>query len=310
MIALSLILIPLISGLLSLAFKSNANTSKSIALVGTLATLAIAIFAFTSFDANQIIEIKYAWMQDLNIYFHLGIDGISLLMLLLTAILVPLIILSTFNYSYKNASLFYALILFTEAALMGVFMAKDIFVFYFFFEIALVPVYFLAGLWGGENAPRITFKMFVYTIFGSLFMLISIIYLYIKGSTGNIQDLYTTAQMMNTATQNLLFWGFFIAFAIKMPVLPFHTWQPDAYSESPTPATMLLSGLLSKMGVYGLIRILLPLTPAGVSNWGLFGMILAVMGLIYGSIIAIQQNNIKRLIAYSSFAHIGLILFC
>lgn len=306
MIALSLILIPIIGGLLSLALKSNASTSKSIALVSSLATLAITIFAFTSFDATKIVEVKYIWMKDLNINFHLGIDGISLLMLTLTAILVPLIVLSTYKFSYSNSSLFYALILFTQASLMGVFMAKDIFVFYFFFEIALVPVYFLAGLWGGADAPRITFKMFVYTIFGSLFMLVSIIYLYMQGSTGNIQELYTTAKLMNPNVQNLLFWGFFIAFAIKMPVLPFHTWQPDAYSESPTPATMLLSGLLSKMGVYGLIRILMPLAPLGVANWGLFAMVLSVAGLIYGSIIAIQQNNIKRLVAYSSFAHIGL----
>lgn len=306
MIALSLILIPIIGGLLSLALKSNASTSKSIALVSSLATLAVTIFAFTSFDATKIVEVKYIWMKDLNINFHLGIDGISLLMLTLTAILVPLIVLSTYKFSYSNSSLFYALILFTQASLMGVFMAKDIFVFYFFFEIALVPVYFLAGLWGGADAPRITFKMFVYTIFGSLFMLVSIIYLYMQGSTGNIQELYTTAKLMNPNVQNLLFWGFFIAFAIKMPVLPFHTWQPDAYSESPTPATMLLSGLLSKMGVYGLIRILMPLAPLGVANWGLFAMVLSVIGLIYGSIIAIQQNNIKRLVAYSSFAHIGL----
>jgi NADH-quinone oxidoreductase subunit M len=127
-----------------------------------------------------------------------------------------------------------------------------------------------------------------------------------KGASADIDQLATTAKLLSSNAQNLLFWAFFIAFAIKMPVLPFHTWQPDAYSESPTPATMLLSGLLSKMGVYGLIRIMLPLAPVGVANWGQFGMILSVIGLIYGSIIAIQQNNIKRLIAYSSFAHMGL----
>ncbi|AFK02628.1 proton-translocating NADH-quinone oxidoreductase, chain M [Emticicia oligotrophica DSM 17448] len=307
MLALTLILIPLIGSLVLLLLKgSSVSTSKNTALVASLATFAVAIYSFLTFDAQSSIGVKYSWMKDLNINFHIAIDGISILMVLLTAFLVPIIITSTFKHTYKNHASFYALILLAETALMGVFMARDIFLFYFFYEAALIPVYFIAALWGGQNAPRITFKMFVYTIFGSLFMLVAIVFLYIKGASADINQLVTTAKLLTPSTQNMLFWAFFIAFAIKMPVLPFHTWQPDAYSESPTPATMLLSGLLSKMGVYGLIRIMLPLSPAGVANWGLYGMILAVVGLIYGSIIAIQQNNIKRLIAYSSFAHMGL----
>lgn len=307
MLALTLILIPFIGSILLFLLKgSNVSTSKNVALISSLITFAVAIYTFATFNPLVPIEAKYTWMKDLNINFHIGIDGISLLMIALTTFLVPIIILSTYKFSYKNHATFYTLILLTEVALLGVFMAKDIFLFYFFFEAALIPVYFLAAIWGGKDAPRITFKMFVYTIFGSLFMLVAIVYLYIQGATANIQELYTTGKLILPTNQNLLFWAFFIAFAIKMPVLPFHTWQPDAYSESPTPATMLLSGLLSKMGVYGLIRILLPLAPIGVTNWGLFGMILSVIGLIYGSIIAIQQNNIKRLIAYSSFAHMGL----
>lgn len=307
MLALTLILIPLIGSILLFLLKgSNAGTSKNVAIVSSLVTFAVAIYAFATFNVQTPIEAKYAWMKDLNINFHIGLDGISLLMVALTAFLVPLIILSTYKFSYKNHATFYALILLAEVALMGVFMAKDIFLFYFFFEAALIPVYFLAAIWGGNDAPRITFKMFVYTIFGSLFMLVAIVYLYMQGATADIQQLATTAKLISPSSQSLLFWAFFIAFAIKMPVFPFHTWLPDAYSESPTPATMLLSGLLSKMGVYGLIRIMLPLAPAGVANWGMFGMVLAVIGLIYGSVIAIQQNNIKRLIAYSSFAHMGL----
>ncbi|WP_259017010.1 complex I subunit 4 family protein [Emticicia fluvialis] len=307
MLALILILIPLIGSLILFLLRgSNAGVSKNVALITALAEFALAAYTFLSFDSQTIIEVKYAWIKDLRINFHLGIDGISLLMIALTGFLVPLIIVSTFKNSYNKPFSFYSLILLTEAALMGVFMAKDIFVFYFFYEIALIPVYFLAALWGGINAPKITFKMFVYTMFGSLFMLVAIVYLYINASTANIQELYNAAKFISPANQNLLFWAFFIAFAIKMPVLPFHSWQPDAYSESPTPATMLLSGLLSKMGVYGLIRILLPLSPVGVSNFGTIAMVLSVIGLIYGSIIAIQQNNIKRLIAYSSFAHMGL----
>lgn len=307
MLALILILVPLIGSLLLFSLRgSNAGVSKNVALLISLVEFSIAAYAFITFDSQIIVEVKYAWMKDLRINFHLGIDGISLLMIALTGFLVPLIVLSTFKYSYKKQESFYSLILLTQAALMGVFMAKDIFLFYFFYEVALIPVYFLAAIWGGINAPKITFKMFVYTMFGSLFMLVAIVYLYIKASTANIQELYEAAKLLSPTSQNLLFWAFFVAFAIKMPVLPFHTWQPDAYSESPTPATMLLSGLLSKMGVYGLIRILLPLAPVGVSNYGTIAMVLSVIGLIYGSVIAIQQNNIKRLIAYSSFAHMGL----
>ncbi|MFN3851944.1 MAG: NuoM family protein [Spirosomataceae bacterium] len=309
MLTLTLILIPLIAGILLFLLKgSNANTTKNVALVASLAEFVVALYAFLSFkpDNTALFEVKYAWMKDLNINFHLGMDGISLLMTTLTAFLIPLIILSTYKFSYKNHAAFYALILLTEVALVGVFTAKDIFSFYFFFEATLVPVYFIAALWGGVNAPKVTFKMFVYTIFGSLFMLVAIVYLFMKGGTADISALTQTSEILGGSVQRYLFWAFFIAFAIKMPVLPFHTWQPDAYTESPTVATMLLSGLLSKMGVYGLIRILLPLAPIGVTNYGFIGMLLAVIGLIYGSIIAIQQNNIKRLVAYSSFAHIGL----
>jgi len=307
MLALTLILIPLIGSLVLLLLKgSSVGSSKNTALVASLATLAVAIYAFTTFSTQTTIGVKYSWMKDLNINFHVSIDGISLLLVLLTGFLVPLIIVSTFKHTYKNHASFYALILLAETALMGVFMARDIFLFYFFYEAALIPVYFIAAIWGGKDAPRITFKMFVYTIFGSLFMLVALVYLYMKGASAEIDQLAVTAKLLSPNAQNLLFWAFFIAFAIKMPVLPFHTWQPDAYSESPTPATMLLSGLLSKMGVYGLIRIMLPLAPVGVANWGQFGMVLSIIGLIYGSIIAIQQNNIKRLIAYSSFAHMGL----
>ena len=307
MLALTLILIPLIGSLVLLLLKgSSVGSSKNTALVASLATLAVAIYAFTTFSTQTTIGVKYSWMKDLNINFHVSIDGISLLLVLLTGFLVPLIIVSTFKHTYKNHASFYALILLAETALMGVFMARDIFLFYFFYEAALIPVYFIAAIWGGKDAPRITFKMFVYTIFGSLFMLVALVYLYMKGASAEIEQLAVTAKLLSPNAQNLLFWAFFIAFAIKMPVLPFHTWQPDAYSESPTPATMLLSGLLSKMGVYGLIRIMLPLAPVGVANWGQFGMVLSIIGLIYGSIIAIQQNNIKRLIAYSSFAHMGL----
>lgn len=308
MLTLLLLIIPLLGGGVLLFVKNTSSeTPKNIALITSLVQLVlIGYIAFSFGRPGANLGINYGWIPELNINFHLGLDGISLLLLGLTGVLIPLIIASTAKYTYEKAGNFYALILLTATALAGVFLAKDVFLFYFFFEAALVPVYFLAAIWGGKNASKITFKMFVYTIFGSLFMLVALIFLYMKGQTANIQELIVTAKALPPVTQGLLFWGFFVAFAIKMPIFPLHTWQPDAYTESPTAATMLLSGLLSKMGVYGLIRILLPFSPAGTETFATIGISLAVIGLIYGSIIAVQQDNIKRLVAYSSFAHMGL----
>lgn len=307
MLTLLLILVPLLTGVSVLLIKNN--NAKQLALIGALATLAIAVFVFTQFQPNatQQFIFKYDWMPSAGIAFAGAIDGISLLLVLLTAFLTPLIVLSTFRYPYKNASTFYSLILLMEATLMGVFTATDAFLFYFFFEAALIPVYFLAAIWGGENRIKVTFKFFVYTIFGSLFMLVALVYLYFQtpGShSANISSFYGLA--LDAQKQGWLFWAFFIAFAIKMPLFPFHTWQPDTYTESPTPATMLLAGIMLKMGVYGLIRFILPIVPLGLATWGKTAVVLSVIGLIYGSIIAIQQRDMKRLIAYSSFAHVGL----
>jgi NADH-quinone oxidoreductase subunit M len=196
-----------------------------------------------------------------------------------------------------------------QAALVGVFTAKDAFLFYFFFEAALIPIYFIAAIWGGENRIKVTFKFFVYTLFGSLFMLLALVYLYLKTPgvhSSEITALYDLASSLDLKEQSLLFGAFFIAFAIKMPLFPFHTWQPDTYVEAPTAGTMLLSGIMLKMGTYGLIRLLLPIVPLGVQHWGMVAVILSVIGIVYGSIIAIQQKDMKRLIAYSSFAHVGL----
>lgn len=310
MLTLALILFPAVaaSGLLLV----KGDSVKTMALGAALIELALAGYAFASFapNAESQFGFDYAWISSLGIRFSAGIDGVSILLVALTGLLVPLIILSAFGQTYNRPATFYALILFMQAALMGVFTARDGFLFYFFFEAALIPIYFLAAGWGGENRIPVTLKFFVYTIFGSLFMLIGLIFLYFK--TPIIDGHHTSAIIdfykLNLApdAQGLVFWAFFIAFAIKMPVFPFHTWQPDTYVESPTPATMLLAGIMLKMGVYGLIRFILPIVPVGVANWGTMAVILSVIGIVYGSLIAIRQNDMKRLIAYSSFAHVGL----
>ncbi|TAE40637.1 MAG: NADH-quinone oxidoreductase subunit M [Runella slithyformis] len=312
MLTLLLILIPVLSALAVLITKNNS--AKQVAMVGTLFELGLAVAVFISFEPNatQQFGFSYPWIASAGIMFAGGIDGISLLLVMLTAFLTPLIVLSTFRQPYKNASTFYALILFMQAALMGVFTAADAFLFYLFFEAALIPIYFLAAVWGGENRIKVTFKFFVYTIFGSLFMLVALVYLYFQTAglsatvphSSAITALYKVG--LDAQKQGWIFWAFFVAFAIKMPIFPFHTWQPDTYTESPTPATMLLAGIMLKMGVYGVLRFLLPIAPLGMEAWSTTAIVLSVVGIVYGSIIAIQQRDIKRLVAYSSFAHVGL----
>ena len=311
MLTLFLIFYPVVAATLILAFRGERI--KQAALVAALVELVCAGFAFFGFrpDASSQFGFDYAWIGSLGIRFSAGIDGISVLLVLLTGLLVPFIVLSTFNRNYKQPATFYALMLYMQAALMGVFTARDGFLFYLFFEAALIPIYFLAAMWGGENRVAVTFKFFIYTIFGSLFMLVALVYLYYQTPATNlaahssaIADFYKLR--LAPGAQNWIFWAFFVAFAIKMPVFPFHTWQPDTYVESPTPATMLLAGIMLKMGVYGLIRFILPIVPLGVETWGRTAIILSVIGIVYGSIIAIRQRDMKRLIAYSSFSHVGL----
>lgn len=307
MLTILLILIPIATGLLTLSL--GGRSVKQLALIGALAELVTAVVVWTQFDpaGGAQFGFSYDWIASGGVSFAASIDGISMLLVLLTTFLTPLIILSTFGHTYKNPSAFFSLILFMEAALVGVFTATDAFLFYLFFEAALIPVYFLAAVWGGENRLKVTFKFFVYTIFGSLFMLVALVYLYYQTPgqhTSAITAFYDL--QLTPAAQGWVFWAFFVAFAIKMPLFPFHTWQPDTYTESPTPATMLLAGIMLKMGIYGLIRLLLPITPLALNEWGAVAIVLSVIGIVYGSVIAIQQRDMKRLIAYSSFAHVGL----
>ena len=307
MLTLLLILLPIAAAVLTLA--TGARLAKQVALIGGLAELGLAVAVWAQFDPSggSQFGFKYNWIASAGISFAAGIDGISLILVILTTFLTPLIILSAFGHDYKNSPTFYSLILFMEAALIGVFTSTDAFLFYLFFEAALIPVYFLAAVWGGENRAKVTFKFFIYTMFGSLFMLVALVFLYYKTPGTHTSELTAFYNLqLNAQAQGFIFWAFFIAFAIKMPLFPFHTWQPDTYTESPTQATMLLSGIMLKMGVYGLIRLLLPIVPLGVDAWGFLAVILSVIGIIYGSIIAIQQRDMKRLIAYSSFAHVGL----
>jgi NADH-quinone oxidoreductase subunit M len=301
-----LILLP-VAGALVTAFSGTA--AKHVALAFALASLALTAVIICNFipDASAQFVVNYPWIADLGISFHLGIDGISMITVLLTNVLVPIIILASYNHSYKSANGFFALILFMQAGLLVVFTAMDAFLFYIGWEAALIPIYFICAIWGGKDRIKVNMKFFVYTIGGSLFMLLGIIYLYLQNPLHNfdIQAFYNLS--LDATQQGWVFWAFFIAFAIKMPIFPFHTWQPDTYTEAPAPGTMLLSGIMLKMGIYGVIRWLLPIVPMGVEEWKNSVIVLSVIGIVYASLIAFTQKNAKRLVAYSSIAHVGLI---
>ncbi|MFO0358353.1 MAG: NuoM family protein [Sphingobacteriaceae bacterium] len=314
MLAGSLIVFPLLAALLVFMVKGKGARNLALGLsVVQFALSLVALFQFKHNPDSHQLMLNCSWVKALGIHFSVGIDGIAMLLILLTTFLVPLIILSSFKNEYERENSFYGLILLMEMALVGVFMANDGFLFYVFWELALIPIYFICLVWGGDNRAKITFKFFVYTLFGSLFMLVGLVYLYNHTLTADglkswaIQDLINAGHSLGEAQQSAVFWLIFIAFAIKMPVFPFHTWQPDTYVTAPTQGTMLLSGIMAKMGTFGLMKWLLPVVPLGIEKWGGLAIGLSIAGVIYGSCIAIVQKDYKRLIAYSSFAHVGLI---
>jgi NADH-quinone oxidoreductase subunit M len=303
---LLLLFFPLVSAVIT---ALSGKAAKTVALISSLVSLVLALVLVVHFvpDASSQFGLNYPWIENLGINFHVGVDGISIIPVLLTNVLMPIIILASFKHEYKNEHGFFALVLFMQTGLLLVFTAMDAFLFYIGWEAALIPIYFICAIWGGRDRVRVNMKFFVYTVGGSLFMLLGIIYLHLQNPAHNfeIQAFYNLH--LDAAQQGWVFWAFFIAFAIKMPIFPFHTWQPDTYTEAPAPGTMLLSGIMLKMGIYGVIRWILPIVPMGVQEWGTTALILSIIGIVYASIIAFKQRNAKRLVAYSSIAHVGLI---
>ncbi|MEI6310736.1 MAG: NADH-quinone oxidoreductase subunit M [Bacteroidota bacterium] len=305
--AIILLFLPLLFALIHFLFKGDF--AKKTALISSLIVLGCNIVLLTQFDSNHSFNfIEHSpWIHDLGISFDLGIDGLSMLMLLLTNVLVPIIIYSSFGDERKNSSVFYALILLMQFGLNGVFMALDGILFYMFWEITLIPIWLICAFWGAEDRIQITMKFFIYTFFGSLFMLLALIFTYSQTPDHSfaLQSLYN-ANLSGTGLY-FVYGSLFLGFAIKMPVFPFHTWQPDTYTTSPTQGTMLLSGIMLKMGIYGVMRWMLPLAPEASPSLAKWLMILSIIGIVYASIIALQKNDIKRIFAYSSIAHVGMI---
>ncbi len=306
MVPVLLILIPLITGAALFAVKQEA-TAKSIALLATLLSLALMLAGMSGYiDAAQMTY-DQPWLGGINSRFHFALDGMSQLLCLLTTLSFPIIIYSTWNNQYDDSNRFYGLVLLSQAGLLGVFMALDALLFYFFWELALIPLYFLCSRWGGERRIQVTIKFFIYTFIGSLFMLIGLIMLYFKAGSSFAWSDFLNLKM--TSGQELgIFLMLAIAFSIKMPLFPFHTWQPDTYEQSPTAVTMILSAIMAKMGVFGLLRWLAPIVPSATFLWGDNFATLAVIGMLYASFIAMRQDDLKRLVAYSSIAHIGLMI--
>ncbi len=305
MIPVLLICIPLFTGIIA-CFLPNAKTAKSWALLASIATLAVSLLSIGLQKSSSQLMFDASWLPLLGSRFTVSLDGMGTMITLLTAISFPVIFVGTYQNSYQKPGAFYGLMLLSQAGLMGVFCAADLLLFYFFWELALIPVYFLCSIWGGEKRIAVTFKFFIYTFAGSLLMLLGILYVYMQSPSHSFAAANVTNIIWAEGSQNSVFWLFFIAFAIKMPIFPFHTWQPDTYEQAPTAVTMVLSAVMVKMGIFSVIRWLLPMFPDASAHFSHLVILLCVIGMVYASLIAIKQDDVKRLIAYSSIAHIGL----
>jgi NADH-quinone oxidoreductase subunit M len=323
MILILLLVLPLLGGLLAwLAARWNNRLPRWISL-GVLAislalTVAVWLQRLSALDlaipasGTWLYEVNWSWIPQFGIRFHLGMDGLSLILLLLTNFLGLLAVAASWSSVDEHVGFYHFNLLWILAALVGVFLAVDMFLFYFFWEMMLVPLYFLIGIWGHENRIYATIKFFLFTQVSGLLMLLSILGLFfIHGSSTGVytfdyQQLLGTALTPQAATWLML--GFFAAFAVKLPVVPFHTWLPDAHTEAPTAGSVLLAGLVVKAGAYGFLRFMIPLFPVVSLRLAPVWMALAVIGILYGAILAFAQTDLKRLVAYTSISHMGFVL--
>jgi len=305
MIALLLILVPLIGGFVTFFIKDE-RAARAWGFFAAIVTLIISLSGLYFLRDDKYLQFDTEWLTGLDSRFTLKMDGMAQLLCLLNAVAYPIVWLATWKTNYTKANNFYALMLLAQAGMMGVFLAADALLFYFSWELALIPMYFLCSQWGGERRIQVTFKFFIYTFLGSLLMLVGILYIYNKTPLHSFSYLAFTNVHLKASEQSWAFWLFFIAFAIKMPIFPFHTWQPDTYEQAPSATTMILSGVMVKMGLFGMLRWLFPVMPFASFSWADFIMPLSLFGVIYASLIAIRQDDLRRLVAYSSIAHIGI----
>ncbi len=297
--------------------KAEETAIKVAALLTSLVTLAIGVGILADFDYDHTAKMQFQvdkeWIPLINARYHLGIDGISLPLLILTLVIVPLCIIYSWNHFPEphNPKAFLALILLLEVGMVGTFVSLDLVLFFIFFEVVLLPMFFMIGVWGGPNREYASIKFFLFTLFGSALMLVSFLGLFFlsKQETFDISILTELGGSgIARSTQILLFAGLFLGFAIKVPMFPFHTWLPDAHTEAPTVGSVLLAAVMLKLGTYGFVRIALPILPQGAEVWAPWIGLLAVIGIIYGALCCLAQRDMKRLIAFSSVAHMGFVM--
>ncbi|MEQ8716596.1 MAG: NADH-quinone oxidoreductase subunit M [Acidimicrobiales bacterium] len=318
--------IPLVGAvLLMLIPKAEEQLIKAVALLASLATAVFAVILLAEFDFSDTSELQFVvderWIDVINSRYIMGIDGISLPMILLTVGIVPLCIIYSFNHFPEphNPKAFLSLILILETGMIGTFVAQDLILFFVFFEVVLLPMYFMIGVWGGEDRRYASLKFFIYTMFGSALMLISFLALFFL-SDGTLVglDVVNTFDMralsggatsaIARSAQLWIFAGMFVGFGVKVPMFPFHTWLPDAHTQAPTVGSVILAAVLLKLGTYGFIRIAFPMLPEAAAAWAPFIGLLAVIGIIYGALGCLAQRDMKRLIAFSSVAHMGFVM--
>ena len=312
----ALMVLPLL-GALAIMLRPVAE-AKQIALGVALAEFLLSTGLWWAFDpaaSSMQFEARHSWIPAWGVSYHVGIDGISLFMVLLTTFTMPLAVLSSWNYITERQAPFYSLLLALTTGMLGVFIALDMFLFYVFWEIMLIPMYFIIGAWGGPRRMYAAIKFFVYTFIGSLLMLVAILIMYyvVGGETGEYSFSYQHLVDNAGLVGQWAFWlfgAFFLAFAIKVPMFPFHTWLPDAHVEAPTPGSVILAGILLKMGTYGFLRFALPFFPQAAFDPAVVTVVvtLAVVGIIYGALVAMVQPDFKKLVAYSSVSHLGFVM--
>ncbi len=316
MILVVLILILLAGGLLAWAVgRLNAILSRSIALVAVIADFGITLWMLTieATPGNQwLIEYRAVWVTTFGIELHMAVDGLSLILLLLTYFIGILSVLVSWKEIDKNPGFFHFNLLWILAGITGIFLSLDLFLFYFFWEVMLIPMYFLIGIWGHENRIYASYKFFIFTQAGGLLMFLAILGLYLVHGRSSGDYTFDFLRLMNTpmssALQMTLMLGFLAAFLVKLPAFPFHSWLPDAHTEAPTAGSLILAALMLKTGAYGLLRFIIPLFPEAAEKFAPVGMILGVAGILYGAKLAFAQTDLKRLVAYTSVNHMGFIV--
>ncbi len=305
MIAPLLLLIPFITATLLVVLRPTKH-AKTIAMISSVASLVVVLIAWANYHGGYVPQADRDWAPAWGLRFVMGYDGIGLLMLILTGVVFPFIVGAGYGEKLQHPSLVNALLLYTQTFLFGVFLAQNALLFYIFYELSLIPVFFFLLYWGGEHRRAITVRFFIYTLLGGLSLLFGIIYcLSSNGMNGDFTAL--AALNLPIDTQIWLFWALFLAFAIKLPIFPFHSWQPDTYSMAPTQGTMVLAAVMLKMGLYGVLKLVFPIVPEGVTYWRETVIGLSLIGAVYGGVIAFRQWDMKRLIAYSSLSHVGVL---